>query len=102
MISQHAVVVVVVSNLCVCVCSKISYSEDLARCRQRLTCKQKEFSDAESSLSEDSRSSAGNTINIRFIYLLEIVCGTCWEKLGSTFISVVVFGKFFVENIVRI
>ena len=33
--------------------SKISYSEELARCRQRLTCKRKEMSEMESCLNED-------------------------------------------------
>ena len=52
--------------LVLCVSSKINYSEQLARCRQRVTCKQKELSEAESSLIRNSSSSAGNAINIRY------------------------------------
>lgn len=56
---------------CCCVsvwhlCSKINYSEQLARCRQRVTCKEKELSEAQSSLARNSDSSSGSIINIRY------------------------------------
>ena len=66
-----------------CVCSKISYSEQLARCRQRLTCKQKEFAETEASLTDDSHSSTSSNINIRLpsaLLTYLVVVGTCGEN----------------------
>ena len=58
---MKTVVIVCVVN------SKISYSEELARCRQRLTCKRKEMSEMESCLNEDCCASSSSNSNVRYI-----------------------------------
>ena len=78
-----------IDGKCLCVGSKVSYLEELARCRQRVTCKQKELSAVESALSENSRCSTGSTVDIR----LALTLSGMW-----TFILTIIIAQQFISK----